>query len=78
MNSANRLTLSLLDAIMRIAIAPLKLDFASWLRTNACKKGLSLILLLIKFKLLQLLFRAFENVWIFVNNMVFKIEKLLN
>ena len=30
--------LHLLEAIMRIAIALLKLNFASWLRTNACKK----------------------------------------
>ena len=33
-----------LDTIMRIAIAPLKLNFASWLRTNAYKKGLSIVL----------------------------------
>ena len=38
---------------MCIAIVPLKLNFVSWLRTNACNKRLLLNKLLMKFKLLQ-------------------------
>ena len=46
---------------MHIAIALLKLNFAGWLRTNASKKGFSLIVLLIKFKLLQNPFYTLAN-----------------
>ena len=65
---------------MPISIAPFKLNFASWLRTNACKKGLLLIVLLIKLKLVlyyiyDCFFRIFVNVWFFVSDVVLKMEK---
>ena len=57
---------------MRIAIAQLRLNFASWLRTNTSKKRafVNRVVDKIQTTVGNCFFRVFVNVWFFASNVV--------